>query len=154
MTFKGHWDYCPVVQSPCCSAALSCLTLCNPMDCSMPGFPFLHYLLEFAQTRVCWVNDAIHPSYPLLPLLPSIFPRIRVFTKKLALCIRWPKYWSFSFSPNEYSGLISFQINWFDLLPVKGTQESLQHHSWKASVHFTQPSLWSQLSHSWLLEKS
>ena len=84
------------------------------------------------------------------PLLPSVFPNIRVFSKKLALCIRWPKYWSFSFSPNEYSGLISFRINWFDLLSVQGTLKSLRHHSWKASILFTQPSLWSQLSHPYM----
>ena len=71
----------------------------------------------------------------LLFFLPSIFPSIRVFSKKLALCIRWPKYWSFSFSPDEYSGLISFRIDWFDLLAVQGTLKSLlQHHSSKASI--------------------
>ena len=88
------------------------------MDCSRPGFPVLHYLPEFAQTHVHWVDDAIQPCPPLSPLLllPSIFPSIRVFSSESALHIRWPKYWSFSLriSPsNEYSRLISFRIEWF-----------------------------------------
>ena len=76
-----------------CSVAKSCPILCNPMNCSTPGFPILHYLLELAQTHVHWVVDAIQPFYPLHPLLllPSIFPSIRVFSNELALCIRWPK---------------------------------------------------------------
>jgi len=106
-----------------------CLTLCNPMDCSTPGFRVLHYLLEHAQTQAHWVDDASNH----LILLPSIFPSIRVFSSELAFCIRWPKYWSFSFctSPSsEYSGLISFRIDWFDLLTVQGTLKSLlQHHN-------------------------
>ena len=112
----------------CCSVAQLYPTLCSPMDHSMPGFPVLHYLLEFAQTSVFWVADAIQPSYPLSPLLLmlSIFPSIRVF--ELALCIRWPNYWSFSFSispSSEYSGLISFRIDWIDLLAVQGILKSL-----------------------------
>ena len=97
-----------------CSVIQLCPTLCNPMDCSTPGFPVLYHLLELAQTHVHWVGDAIQSSclyHPLL-LLPSIFPSIRVFSSELALCIRWSKYWSFSFSispSNEYSGLISFR---------------------------------------------
>ena len=122
----------------CCSVAQSCLTLCDPMDCSTPGFPVLHNLPEFAQTHVHWVGDAIQPSPPLssLFLLPSIFPSIKVFSSGSALCIRWPKYWSSNSSPsNEYSGLISFQIDWFDLLAVQETLKSLlQHHSLKASI--------------------
>ena len=103
-----------------CSVTKLCPTLCDPMDCSMPGFPILRHLPEFAQTNVHWVGDAIQPSNPLL-LLPSIFPSIRVFSKELALHIRWPKHWSFSISPsNEYSGLSSFRIDWFDLLRVQG----------------------------------
>ena len=103
----------------CSSVAQSCLTLCNPVDCSMPGFSVLHYLLKFAQTYVHWVGDAIQPSHPLLTLLllPSIFPSIRVFSKESALLIRWPKYWNFSFnmSPsNEYSGMIFFRMDWLD----------------------------------------
>ena len=117
-----------------------CLTLCNPMDCSMPGLPVHHQLRERAQTYIHRVNDAIQPSHPLLfPLLPSsIFPSIRVFSNESALRIRWPKYWSFSFnisSSNENSGLISFRMGWLDLLVVQGTLKSLlQHHSSKASI--------------------
>ena len=108
------------------SVSQSWLTLCDPMDCSMPGFPVQQQLPEFTQTHVHWVSDAIQPSHPLSPLLllPSIFPSIRVFSNKLALHIRWPKYWSFSFSispSNEYSGLTSFRMDWLDLLAVQGT---------------------------------
>ena len=100
-----------------------CPTLCNPVDCSTAGFPILHHLLELAQT---YSTELVMPSNHLalccpLLLLPSIFPSIRVFSNGSGLCSRWPKYWSFSFniSPsNEYSGLISFGINWFDLLAV------------------------------------
>ena len=119
----------------------SCPTLCNPMDCSTPGFPVLHHLPELAQTHVHWVGDAIQPSHPLSSLLlpPSIFPSIRVFSNESVLHIRWPKYWSFSFSispSNEYSGLISFRMDWLDLLSVQGTLKNLfQHHSSKASTH-------------------
>jgi len=115
-------------------------TLCDPTDCSMPGFPVHHQLLELAQTHVHCVSNAIQPSHPLSsPLLqPSIFPSIRIFSNESALRIRWPKYWSFSFSSspsNEYSGLISFRIDWLDLLAVQGTLKSLpQHHSSEASI--------------------
>ena len=126
----------------CCisSVAQLCLTLCDPMNCSTPGLPVHHQLPEFTQTHVHRVDDAIQPSHPLSPhfLLPSVFPSIRVFSSELALHIRWPKYWSFSCSislSNEYSGLISFRIDWFDLLAVQGTLKSLiQHHSSKASI--------------------
>ena len=107
------------------------------MDCSMPGSPVLYYLLEFAQIHTHWVGDANHLilCHPLL-LFPSIFPSIRVFSNESALCVRWPKYLSFSISPSdEYSGLISFRIDWFDLRAVQGTLKSLlQHHNLKASV--------------------
>ena len=89
------------------------------MNCSTPGFPVLHYLQQFAQTHVHRVNDDIQPSPPCHLRLPSVFPSIRVFSKELVFHIRWPEYWSFSFnvSPSsEYSGLISFWIDWFDLL--------------------------------------
>ena len=91
----------------CCAVAQSCLTFCDPKDYSMPGFPVLHYLPEFAQTHVHRVGDAIQPSHPLSSLLlpPSIFPSIRVSSNESVLCIRWPKYWSLSFSispSNEY----------------------------------------------------
>ena len=93
----------------------SCPTLWDPMDCSMPGLPVHHQLPEFTQTHVHWIGDAIQPSHPCRPLLlpPPVPPSIRVFSNELVLCIRWPKYWSFSFSisrSNEYSGLISFMI--------------------------------------------
>ena len=95
-----------------------------------PGFPVLHYPPEFAQTHVHWVDDAIQPSHRLSPLLllSSIFPSIGVFSNESIVCIRWPKYWSFScrISPsNEYSGLISFRIDWFALFSVQGTLKSL-----------------------------
>ena len=119
------------------------------MNCSTPYFPSLHYLPEFAQTHVHWVDDAIQPlilCHPLL-LLPSIIPSIRVFSNEAALHIRWPKCWSFSLSispSNEYSGLISFRMDWFDLLADQGTLKSLpQHHNWKHQFFGTQPSLWS-----------
>ena len=102
------------------------------MDSSMPGLPVLHYLMELAQTHVHRVGDAIKSSHLLLPLLllPLIFLSIRIFPSESALCISWPKYWSFSFSfsispYNEYSGLIFFRIDLLDLLAVQGTlQES------------------------------
>ena len=128
----GAWSFL------CCSVAKSCPTLWDPVNFSTPGFSVLHSLPEFAQTHVHWVSDAIQPSHPHCPLLllPSIFPSTRVFFNKLALCIRWPKYWSFSISPsNEYSGLISFRIDRLDLLADQGTLKGLlQHHSSKASV--------------------
>ena len=109
------------------SIAQSCLILCNPMDCSMPGLPVYHQLLEFTQTLIHWVGDAIQPSHPLSSLSPPAFPSIRVFSNESAPCIRWPKYWSFSFniSPsNEHTGLI-FRMDWLDLLAVQGTLKSL-----------------------------
>ena len=107
------------------SVAQSCPTLCDLMDCSMPGFPVHHQLLEPTQTHVHCIGDAIQPSHPMLSPSPppSIFPSIRVFSSESVLRIRWPKYWSFSFSispSSEYSGLISFRIDWFDLLQSKG----------------------------------
>ena len=122
------------------SVAWSCPTLRDPMNRSTPGLPVHHKLLEFTQTQVHRVSDAIQPSHlcrPLL-LLPSVFSNIRVFFSESALGIRWPQYWSFSFSIspfNEYSGLISFRFDWLDLLAVQGTLKNLlQHHSSKASV--------------------
>ena len=115
-------------------------TLGDSMDCSMPGLPVHRQLLEFSQLMSI---ESVMPSnhlilcHPLL-LLPSIFPSIWVFSNESALCIRWPKYWSFSFntSPsNVHPGLISFRREWLDLLAVQGTLKSLlQHHSFKASI--------------------
>ena len=122
------------------SVAQSCPTFCDPVDCSMPGLPVHHQLPEFPQTCDHQVSDTIQPSHPLssLLLLPSIFPSNRVFSNESVLCIRWPKYWSVSFniSPsNEHPGLISFKMDWLDLLAVQGTLKSLlQHHSSKASI--------------------
>ena len=135
------------------SVTKSCPALWDPMNYSMPGFSVLHCLLEFAQTHVHGVGDAIQPTCPLSPflLLPSIFPSIRVFSYESFLHIRWPKYWSFSFniSPsNEHSGLISFRIDWLDLLAVQGTLKSLlQHHSSKASILRCSAFFIVQLSH-------
>ena len=112
----------------CCSVTQLCLT-CDAMDCSMPGFPLFHRLPELAQTHVYWVSDAIQPSHSLLSPFPPAFnlSQQRVFSNESALCIRWPKYWHFSISPsNEYSGLISFKIDWFDFLAVQGTLKSLE----------------------------
>ena len=131
------------------------MTLWDSMGCSMPGFPVLHQLPELTQTHVCWVGDAIHLILccPLL-LPPSIFPSIRVFSNESALRIRWPKYWSFSFSIspfNEYSGLISSRMEWLDLLAVQGTLESLlQHHSSKASILQCSAFFIVQLSHPYM----
>ena len=111
---------------------------CDSTDCSLPGSSVLQYLPEFAQIHVHWVSDAIYPSQLLSLSSPFAFnlSSIRIFSNESALCIRWPKYWSFSASPsNEYLGLISFRIDWFDLLSVQGILKSpLQHHNSKASV--------------------
>ena len=111
------------------SVAQLCPTLCDPMDCSTPSFPVDHQLPELAQTHIRQVSDGIQPSHPLsfLLLLPSVFPSIRVFSNESVLHIRRPKYWSFSFGishSNKYSGLISFRMDWFDLLAVQGTLKS------------------------------
>ena len=120
--------------------SLSRVRLCDPIDCSTLGFPVLHYLLEFAQTHIHWVGDAVQLSYPLSsPSPPDLsLPSIRVFSSESVLCTRWPKNWSFSFSissSSEYSGLISFSMNWFDPLEVQRTlKHLLQHHSSKTSI--------------------
>ena len=122
------------------SVAQSCLTICDPMNRSTPGLPVHHQLLEFTQTHAHWVSDAIQPSHPLSsPSPPALnLSQYQVFSNKLALRIRWQKYWNFSFniSPsNEHPGLISFRMDWLDLLAVQGTLKSLlQHDSSKASI--------------------
>ena len=110
------------------------------MNCSTPGLPVHHQLLEFTQTHVHRVSDAIQPSHPLSspsPPAPNL-SSIRVFSNESTLCMRWPKYWSFSFSispSKEHPGLISFRMDWLDLLAVQGTLKSLlQHHSSQASI--------------------
>ena len=122
------------------SVAQSCLTLFDPMSRSMPGLPVHHQLPEFTQThihRIVMPSSHLILCHPLL-LLPPIPPSIRVFSNESTLLMRWPKYWSFSFSispSNEYPGLISFRIIWLDLLAVQGPLKSLlQHHSSKASI--------------------
>ena len=110
----------------CCSVVQSFPTLHNSMDCSMPDFPVPHHLPEFAQVHVHCIGDAIQPSHPLMPSSPSAldFLSVRDFSNESSVCIRWPKYWSFSFSmspSSEYSGLISLKIDWFDLLAIQGT---------------------------------
>ena len=130
-----------------------CLTLCDPRDCSTPGYPVHHQLSELAHTHAHRVGDAIQPSHPLSsPSPPAILPSIRVFSNESVLHIRWPKYRSFSFSitpPKEYSGLISFRMDSFDLLAVQGTLKSLlQHHSSKAFIFQCSAFFIVQLSHS------
>ena len=140
----------------CCSAAKSCLTLCNPMGCSRPVSSVLLYLLEFAQkfmsTELVMLPNHLILCHPLL-LLPSIFPSIRVFSNESALLITWPKYWNFSFSispSNEYSELISFRNDFFDLLAVQGTLKSLLQHSSKTSVLWHSAFFIVQLSHLYM----
>ena len=138
------------------SVTQSCPTLCDPTDCSMPGLLIHHQLPEFTQTHVHWVGDAIQPSHPVssLFLLPSIFPSIRIFSNESALCISWPKYWSFSFNispPIEHPGLIPFRMDWLDLLAVQGTLRSLlQHHSSKASILWHSAFFIVQFSHPYM----
>ena len=135
------------------SVTQSCPTLCNPMDCSMPGFPVHHQLpdlLKFMSIESVMPSKHLILCHPLL-LLPSIFPSIRVFSSESVLRIRWPKYWSFSFSispSNEYSVMISFRMHWFDLLAAQGTLKGLlQHHSSKASILRCSAFFIVQLSH-------
>ena len=136
------------------SVTQSCLTLCNPMDCTTPGFPVHHQIPEFTQTHIHHVSDAIQPSHPLMSPSPPIFPSIRVFSNESVLHIRLSNYWSFSFSicpSNEYSGLISFRINWFDLLAVQKTLKSLlQHYSSKTSILQCSIFFIVQLSHPYM----
>ena len=115
----------PVILGWFSSVAQLCPILCNAMDCSTPGFPVHHQsrsLLKLMSIESVMLSNHLILCCPLL-LLDSVFPSIRVFSKESALCIRWPKYWSFSFSispSNEYSGLISFRMDWLDLLAVEG----------------------------------
>ena len=137
----------------CCWVTQSRPVVCDPMDCSTPCFPVLHYLPELAQTYVHWAGNHFILSHPLL-LPHSIFPSIRVFTNYSVLHIRWPKYWNFSFSispSNEYSRLISCRIDWLDLLAVQGTLKSfLQQHSRKASILWCSAFFMVQLLHPYM----
>ena len=124
----------------CCSVAWSCPALSDAVDCSTPGFPVHHQLPELTQTHVHWVGDAIQPSHPLSPPSPPAFNLSlhQGLFKWVSSSHQVAIYWSFSFSfspSNEYSGLISFRMDWLDLLAVQGTLKSLlQHHSSKASI--------------------
>ena len=143
------------------SVAQSCLTLCNTMDRSTPGFPVHHQLQELVQIHIHWVSDAIQTSHPLSSPSPPAFNLSQhqgLFNWVSSSHQVAKKYWSFSFniSPsNEYSVPISFRIDWLDLLAVQGTLKSLlQQHSSKASILSAQLSLWSNSHiHTWLLEK-
>ena len=128
------------------SVTQSCPTLCDPMNCSTPGLPVHHQFPKFTQTHIHQVGDAIQPSHPLSTplLLPPLPPSIRAFSNESTLRMRWPKYWSFSFSiipSKEHPGLISFRMDWLDLLAVHGTLKSLfQHHTSKHQFFGTQHS--------------
>ena len=135
----------------------SCPTLCDPMDCSMPGFPVHYQLLEqFTQTHVHWVGDAVQSSHPLLSLSPPAFniSQHQGLFKWVSYSHGWPRYWSFSFSicpSNEYSGLISFRVDWLDLLAVQGTLKSLLwHHSSKALILWHSVFFTVQLAHPYM----
>ena len=131
-------------------------TLCDPMNCSTPGFSVHHQLLELTQTHVHRGDDAMQPSHPLSSPSPLAFnlSQRQVFLNESVLRMRWPKYWSFSFSispSNEYSGLISFRMDWLDLLAVQQTLKSLlQHHSSKASILQRSAFFTVQLSHPYM----
>ena len=132
----GSWKYLPedlfcqfFPERQFSSFAQLCPTLCDPMDCSMPGLPVHHQLLEFTQTHVHRVGDAIQPSHPLSPLLllPSIFPSIRVFSNESALHIRWPKYWSFSFNISPAIACLISTLHPEILSGSVGNQQLQQH---------------------------
>ena len=136
------------------SVAQSCLTLCDPVNHSTPGLPVHHQLPESTQTqpiKLMMPSNHLIFCRPLF-LLPSIFPSIRVFSSESVLCVTWPKYWSFSFSPsNEHPGLISFRMDWLDLLAGQGTLKSLlQHHSSQASILWHSAFFTVQLSYPYM----
>ena len=139
----------------CCSVTKSHPTLGDPMDCNTPGFPVLHHLPELTQTHVHGLSDAIQPSHPLTPPFPPAL-NLSQHQGLTALHTSWPKYWSFRFSispSNEYSGLIFFRIDWFDVLAVQGTLKSLlQLQSSKASIIWC--SALSIFQFSWFRAKS
>ena len=145
---------CEFIYCCCCSVTQSCPILRDPMGCRRPGFPSC--TISRSLFKLMSVESVMPSNYLILChhllLLPSIFPSIRVFSNESALHIRWPEYWSFSFSispSNDYSGLISFRIDWLDLLAVQGTSPT-QHNTRvfsntirKRQFFGTQPSLWS-----------
>ena len=142
----------------CCSVAKSCQTLCNPINYNTPGFPvLLSFTIFWSLLRLMSIELEMPCNHLILccPSPPALyFPSIRVFSSESALCVRWLKFWSFSFSispSNEYLGLISFRLDWFDLLAVQGTLKSLlQHHSSKASVLWCSAFFMVQLSHPYM----
>ena len=152
LILTSRYTGCTHILNCCCSVTKSYTVLCNPVDYNMPGWPALHCLQEFAQTQVHWVGDASSSVISFSSCLQSF--SATVFSNELALCIKWPKYWSFSFriSPsNEYSGLIYFKIDWFDLLVVQRTFKSLlQHHSSKAYILWCSAFFMVQISHPYM----
>ena len=157
---RYHWLYLIKLLTPSLlqfsSVTQSCLTPCNPMNHSIPGLPVYHQLQSLPKLMCI---ESVMPSSHLilcrpLLLLPPIPPSIRVFSNESTLCMRWPKYWSFSLSispSNEHPGLVSFRIDWLDLLAVQGTRESLlQHHSSKASILWCSAFFTVQLSHPYM----
>ena len=137
----------------CCSVSQLCLTLSDPTVCSIPGFP-VHQLAR-ACSNSCPLSQQCHPAIsPSVVPFSSSLQSFPIFSYELALCIRWLKYWSFSFSispSREYSRLISFRIDWFDLLAIQGTLKSLlQHHSSKASILQLSAFFMVQLSHPYM----
>ena len=160
-SFLNIWKVPGFIRSSCLSSvqSLSHVRLCNPMDCSTPGLPVHRQLLELAQTHVHWVGKAIQPSHPLSsPSPPALnLSQHQGLFKRVSSSHQWPKNWSFSFNislSNEHPGLISFRMDWLDLLAVQGTLKSLlQHHSSKASILQHSAFFIVQLSHPWLLEK-
>ena len=145
-----------MVGKGCCSVNKSCPTLCDPMNCSTPGF--LSFIISLSLLKLMFIESVMPSNHlilccPLL-LLPSIFPSIRLFSNESVLRIRWPKYWSFSFgikASNEYSGLISFRMDWLDLLVAQGALKSLLSSTkvWKHWFFSIKSSLW--LAKEWIL---
>ena len=138
------------------SVSQSCATLCDPMNCSKPASLSItnsQSLLKLMSIELVMPSSHLILCRPLL-LLPSVFPSIRGYSNESSLCMRWPRYWSFSFSispSNEHPGLMSFRMNWLDLLAVQGTLKSLlQHHSSKASIFWRSAFFIVQLSHQYM----
>ena len=151
---RHDWSDLAAATTYCCySGTQSCPTLCDPMDCSMPGLPVPHHLSEFAQGHVHCIGDAIQPSHLLIPSSPSALNLSQHWGlfNELAVRIRWLQYWSFSFNigpSNNYSGFVSLKIDWFNLPAVQWILRSLlQHHSSKASILWCSAFLMAQLSH-------
>ena len=163
LRFDSSTFFCPcsaLSVSQFHSITQPCLTLCNPMDCSMPSFPVLHHLLELAQAHIHWVGETIQSSDSLLSPSPPAFnlSQLQGLFQWVSSSHHVTKYWSFSFSissSNECSGLIFFRIDMFDLLPVQGTLKSLfQLHSSKASILWPSAFFMVQLSHPYTTQRA